>query len=72
MLSYYLKCSKNMVSENPQFIKTKNERKRVISKCAVCDSKNSKYIKEQGGTRFLSMLEIKTLLTKIPILSKLM
>ena len=38
----------------------------------MCDSKNPKYIKEPEATRFLSILEIKTLLTKIPILSKLM
>ena len=61
-----------MVSQNPKIIKTKNGRKRIISKCAVCDSKYSKYIKEQEASRFLSNLEIKTLLTKIPILSKLM
>ena len=37
----------------------------LLSKCAVCDSKNSKFIKEQEAGRLLSSLGKKTPLSKI-------
>ena len=37
----------------------------LLSKCAVCDSKQSKFIKEQKASRLLSSLGIKTPLSKI-------
>ena len=46
MLSYCLKCRKNTESKNPKVIKTKNGRIMFLSKCAVCGSKNSKFIKD--------------------------
>ena len=39
----------------------------VLSKCAVSDSKKSKYIKEQESIGLLSSLRIKTPLSKIPL-----
>ena len=45
MLSYYLKCRKNTGSKNPKTVKTKNRRIMLLSKCAVCDSKKSGFIK---------------------------
>ena len=39
----------------------------LFSKCAVCDSKKSKFIKEQEASGFLSRLRIKTPLNKIPL-----
>ena len=38
-----------------------------LSKCAVCDNKKSKFIKEQKANKLLSSLGIKTLLSKIPL-----
>ena len=38
-----------------------------LSKCAVCDSKKSKFIKEQEASGLLSSLGIKTPLSKIPL-----
>ena len=38
----------------------------LLSKCEVCDSKKSKYIREQEATELLSSLGIKTPLGKIP------
>ena len=46
MLSYCLKCRKNTESKNPNAVKTKNERIMLLSKCAICDSKKLKFIKE--------------------------
>ena len=41
MLSYCLKCRKNIESKNPKVAGTKYRRILLLSKCAVCDSKNS-------------------------------
>ena len=38
-----------------------------LSNSAVCDSKKSKFIKEQNAKILLSSLEIKTSLSKIPL-----
>ena len=42
MLSYCLKCRKNIESKNPKVAKTKNRRIILLSKFAVCDSKKMK------------------------------
>ena len=39
MLSYCLKCIKNTESINPKVFTTSNGRTRILSKCAICDSK---------------------------------
>ena len=46
MLSYCLKCRENTESKNPKVAKTKNGRIMLLSICAVCDSKKSKFIKQ--------------------------
>ena len=46
MVSYCLKCRKNTESINPKVSK-KNGKTVILSKCAICDSKESKFIKEQ-------------------------
>ena len=43
MLPYCLKCRKNIESKNPKVARTKNGRIMFLSKCAVCDSKESKF-----------------------------
>ena len=40
----------------------------LLSKCAVCGSKNSKFIKQQEASVLLSSLRIKIPLSKIPFL----
>ena len=72
MLSYCLKCRKNTESKNPKVVKTKNGRIMLSSNCEVCDSKKSKFIKEQKASRLLSSLRIKTPLSKIPIVGPLL
>ena len=54
MLFYCLKSRKNTEIENPKVIKIKNGRMMLLSKCAVCDSKKSKYIKEHEARGLLS------------------
>ena len=53
-------------SKNLKLVKTKNGRIMILSKCAVCNCKTTKFIKEQEGSRLLSSLIIKTPLSKIP------
>ena len=72
MLSPCLKCRKNTESKNPKVARTKNGRIMLLSKCAVCDSKRSKFIKEQVASGLLSSLGIKTPLNKIPLLGPLL
>ena len=59
MLSYCLKCRKKTESKNSKVGRTKNGRIMFLSKCAVCDSKKSKFIKEQEASGLLSALRIK-------------
>ena len=42
---YCLKCRKKTEVKNPKVVRTKN-RIMLLSKCAVCNSKKSKFIKE--------------------------
>ena len=45
---------------------------RNESKCAVCDSKKSKLIKQQETSGLLSSLGVKTPLSKIPLVGTLL
>ena len=47
MLSYCLKYRKNTQSKNPEVPKTKNGRIMLLLRCSVCNSKKSKFLKEQ-------------------------
>ena len=40
----------------------------ILSTCAICNSKKSKFIKEQQAKGLLSNLGLKTPLNKIPLL----
>ena len=67
-----MKSKKNTESKNLKSVRTRNGRKMLLSKCAVCDSKKLKFIKEQESSGLLSSLEIKTTLNKILLLSPLL
>ena len=67
MLSYCLKCRKNTESKTPKVVWTKNGRIMLLSKCAVCNSKKSRLIKEQELIELLTGLLIKPALNKIPL-----
>ena len=60
MLSYCLKCGKNTESKNQTAVRTKKRRRMLLSKRAVCDSQNLKFIEEQEASGLLSSLGIKT------------
>ena len=43
----------------------------MLSKCAICNNKKSRFIKEQEARGLLSNLGIQTPLSKIPLLNVL-
>ena len=59
---------KNTENINRRVSKTINGKTVVLSKCAICGSKKSKFIKEQEVKGLLSNLGIRTPLSKIPLL----
>ena len=66
-------CRKNTESKIPKVARTKNPRRiMLLSKCAVCDSKKLKFIKQQEASGLLSSLGIKTPLSKIPLVGPLL
>ena len=72
MLLHCLKCRKNTESKNPKVARTKNGRLMHLSRCAACDSKKSKFIKQQEAGGLLSSLGITTPLSKISSVSPLL
>ena len=68
MESYCLKCRKYTKNINLQVSGASNGKIVILSKCAVCNSKKSKFINRQEAKGLLSKLGIKTPLNKIPIL----
>ena len=72
MLSYCLKRKKNTESINPKVSKTTNGKKMILSKCAICGSKKSKFIKEHQAKRLSSNLGIRTPLNKILLLGDIL
>ena len=68
MLPYCLKCKKNTESINPKVSKTSNNKIMILSQCAICGSKKSKFSKEQQAKGLLSNLGIRAPLNKIPLL----
>ena len=40
----------------------------ILSKCAICGGKKSKFIEKQEASRILSNLSLKTPLSKVPLL----
>ena len=69
MLTCCLKCKRNTKNKDAKMLKTKNGRLILSSKCAICGSKKSTFMKEQETEGLLSNLGIKTPLSKIPLLN---
>ena len=72
MKSYCLKCRKDTENINPRVSNTSNGRKTILSKCAICGSKKSIFIKNQEAKGLLSILGLKTPLSKVPILGDIL
>ena len=50
MLLHCLKCTKNTESKNPRCKDKRGGRIMLLAKCEACDSKKSKFIKEQEAS----------------------
>ena len=72
MESYCLKCKKNTENIDPEVSSTSNGRVMILSKCAICGSKKSRFIKNQEAKGLSSKLGIRTPLSKVPILSDIL
>ena len=53
MESYCLKCTKNTKNINPQVSSTNNGKVMILSKCAICGSKKSIFIKKTRSKRII-------------------
>ena len=49
MNTYCLSCKKNTRNINPKVIKTKNNRKMILSRCSICYKKKSTFLSEGSG-----------------------
>ena len=72
MKSFCLKCRKDTENINSRVSKTSNNRKMILSKCAKCGGKKSRFIKNQEANGLLSNLVIRTPLSKVPILGDIL
>ena len=66
MESFCLQCKKHTKNINPQVSSTSIGKFMILSKCAICRSRRSKFIKKQDAEGLLSKLGIETPLSKIP------
>ena len=72
MKSYCLKCRKDTENINPRVSSTSNSKAMILSKCAICGSKKSRFIRNQEAKRLLSNLGLRTPLSKVPILADML
>ena len=68
MKSYCLKRRKDAENVNPRVLNTSNGRKTILSKCAICGCKKSRFIKDQEAKELLNNVGIRAPLSKVPIL----
>ena len=62
-------CRKYTKNIYPKIVKSKNNRSMIQTNGAICNSKKSRFIKEQLAKGLLSNLGIKTPLNKVPLLN---
>ena len=72
MKSYCLKCRKDTENINLRVSNTSNGRRIILSKCAICGSKKSRFIKDQEANGLLNNLGIKTPFSKVPFLGDIL
>ena len=72
MKSYCLKCRKDTENINPRVSNTSNDRAMLLSQCAICSSKKSRFIKNQEAKGLLKNLGIRTPLRKVPLLGDIL
>ena len=72
MKSYCLKCRKDTENIDPKVSNTSNDIRTILSKCSICRSKNSRFVKNQEAKGLLRNLGVKTPLNKVPLLGDIL
>ena len=72
MKSYCLKCKKDTENISPRVSNTSNVKTMLLSKCANCGSRKSRFIKNQEAKGMLSNLGIRIPLSKVPLLGDIL
>ena len=72
MKTYCLKCRKDTENIDPKISSTSNGKSMILWKCAICDSKKSRFIKNQEAKGLSSKLGIRTPLNKVPVLGDIL
>ena len=72
MRSCCLKCRKDTENINSRVSNTSDGRTTILSKCAICGSKKSRFIKKEKAKGLLSNLGIRTPLNKVPLLGDIL
>ena len=67
MKSYCLKWEEDTENINPRVSNTSNSKTVLLTKCAKCGSKKSRFIQNQEAKGLLSKLGIRTPLSKVPL-----
>ena len=49
MNTYCLSCKEDTKNIDPKVIKTKNNRKMILSRCSICNNKKSTFISQGSG-----------------------
>ena len=62
---YFLNCRKATENINPRASNTSNGRTMVLSKCAICGSKKSRFIKDQEAKGLFNNLGVRAPLSKV-------
>ena len=72
MNSYFSKCRKDSENINSRVWNRSNGRTMILSKYAICSSKKPRFIKNQEVKGLISNLDIRTPLSKVPLLGDIL
>ena len=67
-----MKCRKDTGNIDSEISSSSNGNTMILSKCAICGSKNARFIKNQEAKGLLNNSGIKTPLSKVPILDDIL
>ena len=67
-----LKSRKDTENINPRILGTSNGKAMILSRCAICGGKKSRFIKNQEAKGLLNNLGVRTPLSKVPILGDIL
>ena len=69
---YCVQCKNYTKTINPRVLGTSNGKAMLLSKCAICGSKISRYIKNPDAREILSNWDLRAPLSKIPVLGDIL